>query len=146
MHPVHDIRSYDITGKGFDKKVEQMVRVCHMAPLMVVDGFICKALGINIYVSMKSSWRPKWWETSKGRSGYSEHTYNFMGATDITCDDFENNKEVLLGYLMKHTNYTRLAVYNGFIHADYKNEWNDRYVYNSSWVRQYRFNENGPIF
>lgn len=135
MHPVKEISSYDITGKGFDKKVEQMVRTCHMEPLIKTEEYIGS---FCLYVSLKSSWRPNWWEKQKGRSGFSEHTYNFMGATDITCDDFENNKEELLLALIKCTNYTRFAIYNGFIHADYKNDYNDTWVYNSKWVRQYQ--------
>lgn len=140
MNSVHEIESFDITGKGFDKNVEQMVRVCHMEPLKKVEAAIEKNCGllIKLYVSLKSSWRPVWWEKLKKRSGYSSHTYNFMGATDITCDDFKNNWPTLLEYLIKETSYTRLAVYNGFIHGDYKNDYHDSYVYNSSWVRQYK--------
>jgi hypothetical protein len=140
MNSIHDIASYDITGKGFDKNIEQMVRACHMAPLKKAEAAIEKNCGflIKLYVSLKSSWRPVWWEKLKGRSGYSGHTYNFMGATDTTCDDFEANKEILLEYLIKETNYTRLAIYNGFIHCDYKNDYKDSWVYNSAWVRQFK--------
>ena len=95
---------------------------------------------IKIYVSLKSSYRSVEWEKSKGRSGYSEHTYNFLGACDITCDNFKENKGILLEALIASTRYTRLAVYNGFIHGDYRNSQNDAYVYkvtNGSWVRDY---------
>lgn len=143
MNSVNDIKSYDITGKGFDKKIEQVVRVCHMNYLTYIDRLIHKKYGFNIYVSLKSSWRPKWWERMKGRSGRSEHAYGFLGATDITCDDFKNNWQILLKYLIKHTDYTRLAVYHksGFIHGDYKNECDDAYVYkivNGNWIRDYK--------
>jgi hypothetical protein len=140
MHSIHDIKSYDITGKGFDKKVEQMVRVCHMEVLKKVEKSIERECGfkINLYVSLKSSWRPNWWEKLKGRSGFSEHTYNFMGATDITCENFEQNKNILLDALINHSSYTRLAVYKGFIHGDYKNDYDDSFVYNGKWQRQYK--------
>lgn len=141
MYPVDDIKSYDITGKGFDKKVEQVVRACHMNYLVYIDGIMHKKHMVHVYVSKKSSWRPKWWEKLRGRSGLSEHTYLFLGATDITCDLFKKNKHLLLSYLIRHTSYTRLAVYKSFIHADYKNEYDDAYVYkvvNGRWYRDYR--------
>ncbi len=154
MHSVHDIASYDITGKGFDKKIEQIVRVCHMNYLIYIDRLIYKKFDFHVYVSLKSSWRPKWWEKLKKRSGYSPHTYGYLGATDITCDDYPENWEILLEYLIKHTDYTRLAVYHtkwvdkngkehqgGFIHGDYQNECNDAYVYKvvgGTWYRDYQ--------
>lgn len=140
MNSVHEIESYDITGKGFAPRVEQMVRACHMNYLAFIDWIISDKYGFNIYISQKSSWRPKWWERKKGRSGSSSHTYSFMGATDVTCDDFSANWEVLLEHLIKNTSYTRIAVYKSFIHVDYKNEWSDSYVYkvvNGKWVRDY---------
>ena len=141
MHPVDKIESYDITGNGFPKKVEQVVRACHMNYLMYIDRLMHKEHMVRVYVSQKSSWRPTWWERSKGRSGLSEHTYGFLGATDITCDLFTKNKHLLLEYLIKHTSYTRFAVYDGFIHADYKNEYDDAYAYkvvNGRWYRDYK--------
>lgn len=157
MHSIHDINSFDITGKGFDKKIEQMVRVCHQEPLIKVEKKIqIECTEIKLYVSLKSSWRPIWWEKLKKRSGYSEHTYSFMGGTDIVCDDYSDNWEILLKALMTETHYTRLAVYHtynpktrkkgGFIHGDFKNPYEERFVYNSKWVRQYQFDSNGPIF
>src|SRR6056297_1408588 len=112
MHSIHDIKSYDITGKGFDRNIEQMVRVCHMAPLIKTEPALQQMCGtdIKVYVSLKSSWRPVWWEKLKKRSGYSSHTYNFMGATDITCDNYPQNWKLLLDALIKNTSYTRLAV------------------------------------
>ncbi|RDY57730.1 hypothetical protein [Flagellimonas nanhaiensis] len=155
MFPVGDIASYDITGKGFDKKIEQKVRVCHMNYLVHIDRLMFKKHGIHVYVSLKSSWRPKWWELIKKRSGLSQHVYSYLGATDITCDDFAENWEILLEYLINHTSYTRLAVYHtidpktgkksGFIHGDYKNECNDAYVYKivgGAWKRDYPIERN----
>lgn len=142
MHSIHDITSYDITGKGFDKKVDIKVRVCHMEPLKRVEAKVLAKCGIKVHVSLRSSWRPVWWERLKNRTGRSEHTYGWLGATDVTCDGFADNWEILLDALISETHYTRLTVYHtengGFIHCDYKNPYNDAYVYNSKWVRQYK--------
>lgn len=139
MYPIRDIRNYDIKGDGLPSKVETVAYVAHMAPLIAVEEYIQKKYkcDIKLYVSLKSSYRSQEWEKSKGRSGYSEHTYNFLGACDITCDNFVENKTILLEALIAVTRYTRLAVYNGFIHGDYKNSQADAYVYNSAWVRQH---------
>lgn len=139
MNHVDKIESYDIEGKGLPVLVEMKVRAFHMAPLVQVDRVMHKKCGVRVYVSIKSSYRSPEWEEKKGRSKYGEHTFRNMGATDITCDDFEDNKEVLLEVLKKETNYTRLAVYDTFIHGDYKNEFESRWVYNSKWLRQYQF-------
>lgn len=139
MYPIKDIKSYDIKGDALPAKVETVAYVAHMAPLKLAEQWIKEKYNcdIKIYVSLKSSYRSVEWEKSKGRSGYSEHTYNFLGACDITCDNFQENKGILLEALIAVTRYTRLAVYNGFIHGDYKNSQADAYVYNSAWVRQY---------
>ena len=138
MNDIRKLSSYDIAGKGLPSKVENIVYVAHIAPLLLAEQYIknkyCKDIGISI--SLRSSYRSLEWERSKGRSGYSEHTYNFLGASDITCKDFEKNKEILLEALIAVTRYTRLAVYNGFIHGDYKNAQDDACVYNDKWVRQ----------
>lgn len=150
MYDVNDIKSYDITGKGFDPRIEQLVRVCHMNYLRYINRLILKKHNFHIYVSLKSSWRPKWWEKAKGRSGSSTHTYNFMGATDITCVDFPDRWEIILKYLTEHTCYTRMAIYHtvrkdgvksGFIHVDYKNKYDNRWVYevkNGIWNKKHK--------
>ena len=119
--------------------------------LVYVDRLLHKQYGIRVYVSLKSSWRPKWWEYLKKRSGNSQHTYQKMGGTDITCDHFAENWMILLDHLIKHTGYTRLAVYHninpktgeksGFIHGDFKNEYKDSWVYKivgGIWKRDYK--------
>lgn len=140
MNPVDKIESYDIAGKGLPSKVETLVLVAHMSPLLLVEKYIQDKYGcdIEVSISLKSSYRSPEWEKSKGRSGYSEHTFNFLGASDITCKNFKENYPILLEALIAVTYYTRLAVYNGFIHGDYKNAQNDACVYNSAWVRQYK--------
>lgn len=139
MYPITDIKSYDIKGDGLPAKVETVAYVAHMAPLILVQEYIKAKYhdDIKIYVSLKSSYRSVEWEKAKGRSGYGEHTYNYLGACDVTCDNFKENKDLLLEALISVTRYTRLAIYNGFIHGDYKNAQSDAYVYNSAWVRQY---------
>ena len=138
MNPIDKIESYDIAQKGLPPKVETVAYVAHMAPLLLVEDYIknkyCRNIGISI--SLKSSYRSLEWERSKGRSGYGEHTYNFLGASDITCKDFKNDKDILIEAFIAVTRYTRIAIYNGFIHVDYKNAQNDAYIYNSSWVRK----------
>lgn len=139
MYAIRDIKNYDIRGDGLPAKVETVAYVAHMAPLIAAENYINEKYNcdIKLYVSLKSSYRNTAWEKSKGRSGYSEHTYNFLGACDITCDNFKENQAILLEALIAVTRYTRLAIYNAFIHGDYKNAQSDAYVYNSSWVRQY---------
>lgn len=81
-----------------------------------------------------SGWRPWIWEKARGRSGGSQHTFGqrevkillHKGACDITCDDFKNNKDALLEALIEHTDYLRFAVYDTFIHADYKDTHNGK--------------------
>ena len=140
MNDIRKLSSYDIAGKGLPSKVETVVILAHINPLILAEAYIKEKYNcdIEITISLKSSYRSPEWEKAKGRSGYSEHTYNYLGATDITCKDFKKDKEILLKALMAITRYTRLAVYNGFIHADYKNAQDDAYVYNSKWVRQYK--------
>jgi hypothetical protein len=103
----------------------------HLLPLNKVQD----ATPFEVFVSYSvkgqpSSWRPRRWELEHNRNGFGQHTFgqqenkiieNEKGATDITCEDFETNKGALLEALIKETDYLRFAVYNSFIHADYKN-------------------------
>jgi len=134
FHSIDLIESYDIAGKGLPDDVEKKVRLIHRPMLKRVEA----ATGIALGVSMKSAYRSKQWEISKGRSATGEHTFIGLGAVDITCEDFAKNKTVLLKGLIEHSLYTRLAVYKGFIHGDFKNSLTDRWVYDSKWVRQYK--------
>jgi len=88
----------------------------HIIPCIPVR----KELGIPMTASLKSGYRPKWWELRHGRKGGSQHVFLGKGAIDWTCKNFKINKEKLLDLLIKHTTYTRFAIYNGFIHCDYK--------------------------
>ena len=124
---------FNITGQPIPEDVADQIVEYHMTPLNRAMG----ALEIQMYVSAKSGYRPVWWEKEKGRSGDSRHTYkDGKGASDVTCEDFQDNKGVLLKHLVENTDYTRFAIYNTFIHCDYASQ--ERWVYNSDWVKQYR--------
>lgn len=112
----------------------------HIIPMNIVRGL----MGVWVTASLKSGYRPKWWELQHGRSGNSQHVYrdeweNGSGAVDWTCKDFEVNKDKFLKLIIEHTKYTRIAVYNTFIHCDYKDTVSGkRELYssdsNSNWV------------
>lgn len=88
----------------------------HIIPMLPVRA----ALDISMTASQHSGYRPLWWEKKKGRSGGSQHTFNDKGAVDWTCRDFENNQDAFLNAIVEHTSYSRMAIYNSFIHCDYK--------------------------
>lgn len=102
----------------------------HLIPLNMVQDNV----PFEVKVSQDSCYRPYIWEIARGRNGRSEHTFgqrkysilNSKGACDITCEDFRTNKYALLDALIKNTDYVRFAVYNSFIHADYKDLYNGR--------------------
>ena len=98
----------------------------HIIPMQKVR----EELGVWITASERSGHRPKWWEFKKGRNGTSQHVYedewiNGSGAVDWTCKDFKTNKNRFLELIIKHTNYTRICVYDTFIHCDYKDTKNN---------------------
>ena len=93
----------------------------HIYPMDIVR----KELGIWITASLSSGYRPKWYELSKRRSGNSQHTFEVdwklgSGAVDWTCENFAENKDRFLKSIMKHTQYTRICMYETFLHCDYK--------------------------
>lgn len=88
-------------------------------------------LGVWVTASQKSGYRPKDHELKKGRSGNSQHTFEGLGAIDWTCQDFESKRNNFLHFILKHTEYTRLAIYDGFIHCDYKATDGNRYIFRS---------------
>ncbi len=117
-----------------DTHIADKIYKYHIIPMI----YIRRNLGFPIYPSMKSSYRSKTYEISKGRSGNSQHTFTGKGATDWTCENFDVNKDELLKEMIKETLYTRFAMYNSFIHADYKDtENNTRQLFksgsNSKW-------------
>lgn len=111
-----------ITGrKMIELEIADKLYQFHIFPMDAVR----KELGVWITASLKSGYRPKWWERKKGRSGNSQHTFedewtNGSGAVDWTCEDFEIHRYRFLDLIIERTHYTRIAVYEGFIHCDYK--------------------------
>ncbi len=128
------ISDFNISGKPIPEEVVDKIYEYHFKPLIKVNEV--EPL-LNARPSLKSSYRPRWWELEKGRSGNSQHCYYGKGATDVTCDNFKDNQDVLLKILIEETDYTRFAVYRSFIHVDYAMQ-DERWVFNSSWERQYQ--------
>lgn len=88
----------------------------HINPIIPIR----EKMKLPIWASQNSSYRPEEYEKKKGRSGKSQHCFVLKGATDWTCSNFRTNKDILLEEMIQQTDYTRFAVYYGFIHADYK--------------------------
>lgn len=110
----------------------------HIQPMNIVRYY----LGSPIWASEESCFRPYLWEIARGRSGNSQHCFGqkkdnsidkeAKGAADWTCDNFAESKDKLLELIIKHTSYTRIAVYDTFIHCDYKAIDGKRYIYSST--------------
>lgn len=93
-------------------------------------------LGIPIWASKKSGYRPYAYEIKKGRSGNSQHTFQGAGAIDWTCD--VTFIELLIEELLESA-YTRVCEYPGsFVHCDFKG--NEKQFFccsnGADWIRQ----------
>ena len=88
----------------------------HILPMMKVRA----DLNMPIWASLKSGYRPEAYELKQGRKGTSEHTFKTRGAVDWTTRDFKNTKERFKDSIIRNTKYTRICIYGGFIHCDYK--------------------------
>lgn len=110
------ISEFIITGDHIPVVVADKILKYHIAPM----GDVRKELGIPIFPSQKSGYRPEGWEHSHGRSGNSQHTFKDKGAVDWTCNNFTKHKNDFLRAIYDNTEYTRIAIYNSFIHCDYK--------------------------
>lgn len=110
------ISSLNISGKPIPAHIVDKLLFKHIIPMQKVRD----ALGIKIWASQNSGYRSPTWERKHKRSGYSQHTFKGDGAVDWTCEDFGNNRDMFLEAIINNTNYTRMAMYNGFIHCDYK--------------------------
>lgn len=112
------LSDFNISGDPFPEVVADKILRWHIWPM----SHVRETLGFKIWPSKKSGWRPVWWEHRNDRSGSSQHCFlkDSRGATDWTCDDFENNKDALLAEMIKKTDYKRFCIYPTFIHADYK--------------------------
>lgn len=144
MYTTHyKISDFCISNQPIPKDIADKILIYHLMPLNIVQD----ETPFDVRPSANSGYRPYVWEIARGRSGRSQHTFgeregqnieNEKGATDITCEDFKANKQVLLDALIKHTNYIRFAVYETFIHADYKDTNNGKRLLfdsdsNSNW-------------
>lgn len=136
MDSIRNLSSYDIAGKGLPDKVKTKILVCHMTPLDALEG----VLGFSLGVSIKSGYRSPEWERKHGRSGRSQHTYGHLGAVDLTFDNFNDRKDEVIEALSLNTYYTRIAIYNSFLHIDYKNPQSERWLYDYKWKRLRRLN------
>lgn len=105
-----------ITGTSIPIAVADKLLKYHITPMNPVR----EELGLPVMASQNSGYRPKQWELNHGRSGNSQHTFIKKGAIDWTCENFKDNKDELLSLIIKHTDYTRIAIYNGFLHCDHK--------------------------
>lgn len=110
------ISEFNISGEDIPQDIADKILKHHIVPMQPVRD----KLNIPIYPSQKSGYRSQKWEKSRNRNGQSQHCFVGLGAVDWTCSDFQNNKEALLASIAIDTEYTRIAVYNSFIHCDYK--------------------------
>lgn len=116
------ISEFNISGQDIPEAIADDILKHHIEPMQDVRD----DLGIPITASQKSGYRPPSWEKKRGRNGESQHCFKLVykngkrGAVDWTCEDFKKNKDRMLESMIKHTDYTRIAIYATFIHADYK--------------------------
>lgn len=110
------ISEFNISGEPIPEDIADKILKHHIQPMQ--DSRI--ELGFAIFPSLKSGYRSKEWEKIHDRSGTSQHVFTGKGATDWTCKSFKERKEELLESIIKNTKYTRIAIYNTFIHCDYK--------------------------
>jgi len=121
------ISEFNISGEPIPEGVADKILQYHIIPMNIVRD----KLGVPIYPSVKSGFRPLWWELENNRSGESEHVFVNDGATDWTCINFHRHKNELLELIIKHTRYTRIAVYDTFFHCDYKG--GKRKLFDKNW-------------
>lgn len=110
------ISRFNISGEDIPEDIADKILHNHIIPLQSVRN----SLGIAIWASEKSGYRSVIWEKNHGRNGNSQHCFKTKGAVDLTCANFAFNKDKLLDAIIKYTDYTRIAVYDTFIHCDYK--------------------------
>ena len=110
------ISEFNISSKPIPQTVCDKILHFHILPMQPVRD----EMKIPIYPSQKSGYRSIAWEKRHGRKGKSQHTFKGKGAVDWTCKDFTKNQKTLLRKIIDHTEYTRMAIYETFIHCDYK--------------------------
>ncbi|MEK0369722.1 MAG: hypothetical protein QQN55_01005 [Nitrosopumilus sp.] len=120
------ISDFNISGEAIPEHVADVILEHHITPMQDVSD----CMVVSVSPSIKSSYRSLKWEKEHGRSGSSQHCFgekedgtfdkDAKGATDWKCDNFIELKDELLKLIIDHTNYTRLCIYNTFIHCDFK--------------------------
>lgn len=110
------ISEFNISGRSIPESIADKILKWHIQPMQDVRNEVDYA----IWASQKSGYRSKSWELAHGRSGNSQHVFKGKGAIDWTCQNFTSNKDEFLRQIIEKTDYTRIAVYNSFIHADYR--------------------------
>lgn len=129
---------YNISGKPIPEHVADKIQKWHTLPMQRVRDVFQKP----IWASQKSGYRSVSWEKAHGRSGASQHTFKGLGAVDWTCRNFATDHKRLLELIIKHTDYTRIAVYGSFIHCDYKKTKSSRReLYSSGFDSKWKFNK-----
>lgn len=110
------ISEFNISDQPIPEQICDKILKWHIIPMQRVRDKFNDA----IWPSLESGYRSVEWELSHGRYGNSQHCFKGKGAVDWTCQKFSKNKDRLLDLIIKETDYTRIAVYNSFIHCDYK--------------------------
>lgn len=122
-----------ISGSEIPIHVADKILQHHIIPMNKVRH----SLGMPVWASQKSGYRPPAWEYQHGRNGGSQHCFVGLGAVDWT---WGGQLETLKGAIINHTKYTRIAVYPdaNFIHCDYKANDGNRYIYVSDNKSQWK--------
>lgn len=110
------ISEFNISGEAIPEVIADKILKHHIQPMQDVR----EELDYALFPSQKSGYRSKKWEIDHERSGTSQHVFDGKGAVDWTCNSFTERKKELLDSIIKHTEYTRIAIYEGFLHCDYK--------------------------
>ncbi len=118
------ISEFNISGEPILEDVADKILEHHIVPMQKVRD----KYGAPIWPSQKSGYRSVQWEKSRGRSGNSQHTFKGKGAVDWTASDLDKLEKLII----EHTDYTRIARYNTFIHCDYKAKGERQYFKSDS--------------
>ena len=128
IHLDFSISEFNISGEAIPEEVADKILKHHIQPMQTVRT----KLGLACFPSLKSGYRSIRWERKQGSSGASQHTFKGKGAVDWSCTKFHENKDEFLRLIIDNTDYTRIAVYNTFIHCDYKANDGKRYLFDST--------------
>lgn len=136
------ISEFCITGADISIEVADKILKHHITPMIPIR----ERLGVPIWPSDNSGYRPQAHELKRGRSGKSQHCFIDLGAVDWTTR--KDNIQDLLKELRENSPYLRVTYYpnNGFIHCDYKDVANGkrRYYECKSPTSPWKFIENLP--